>query len=488
MTQALIDVPARVGPAPTAAREAGRQGEGAAAAFGATLDQTLNSADTADGRAGGTADDRASEATRSRHESHGRSARPHDGAGDDAAAANDDDARTLLWAVSTHPVQTPYAAAAGVSDASAERHRNRPPAAPIRPVADAQTSDAAAHRRATAAGDMHPAAQPPPGRTTAREALTAAGRAATGTAATGNAAAPLSAAAPPQATTHRRPDNAPNNAAGSIANTGASASSDAGSHAPRTGSIPAPATPAGGARVVPTAPRPASSAAPSAAPQVASPGALSAVAPTAPPATAARSATAAATHRDRQRPTAATDAAARATSPTAVHLPATATLTHAAPVAAPTPPTPTPLSQPDLAGTLARLRTAADGTYQMRVSVHPAELGGVNVVATVHHGVLSVLLSPDPTAHHAISQALPQLRAHLADQGFVGVDVGLGSPQNGSGQPGEQGPHAHGSGHSTAPSSGNAVDRIGDGAGDSVGATTLSVRYRSDHTILDRLL
>lgn len=118
------------------------------------------------------------------------------------------------------------------------------------------------------------------------------------------------------------------------------------------------------------------------------------------------------------------------------------------------------MAQPDLAGTLARLRVAGDGTYQMRVTVHPAELGGVNVIATVHHGVLTVSLTPDPTAHQAISQALPQLRAHLADQGFVGVDVGLGTPQQGGNDAGQQGSHTHGGGHATLAGSGDAVERI----------------------------
>ncbi|MBN9610558.1 MAG: hypothetical protein BGO26_16230 [Actinobacteria bacterium 69-20] len=191
---------------------------------------------------------------------------------------------------------------------------------------------------------------------------------------------------------------------------------------------------------------------------------------------------------------AATDSAATAAAATtagaatpAAHLTGT-TLAHTTPTAAPAPPPPAPsqppsqqLSQPDLAGTLAQLRAATDGTYQMRVAVHPAELGGVNVTAIVHHGMLTVTLSPDQTAHHAISQALPQLRAHLADQGFVGVDVGLGSPPQGGNQAGQQGSRTHGGDHATLAGSGDAVD--------GVDRSTRNARRPSDPTsALDRLL
>jgi hypothetical protein len=178
---------------------------------------------------------------------------------------------------------------------------------------------------------------------------------------------------------------------------------------------------------------------------------------------------------------------AGAATPVAAHLTGT-TLAHTTPTAAPAPPPPAPsqppsqpLSQPDLAGTLAQLRAATDGTYQMRVAVHPAELGGVNVTAIVHHGMLTVTLSPDQTAHHAISQALPQLRAHLADQGFVGVDVGLGSPPQGGNQAGQQGSRTHGGDHATLAGSGDAVD--------GVDRSTRNARRPSDPTsALDRLL
>ncbi len=113
-------------------------------------------------------------------------------------------------------------------------------------------------------------------------------------------------------------------------------------------------------------------------------------------------------------------------------------------------PTPFAQAQPDVAMILAQLRGRTDGTYQLRAQVHPAELGAVAITATVHHGALSVTLTPDQAAQQAISQSLPQLRQHLADQGFTGVNVGLGSPQQSGhqGQGGDRQTHAQGSDHS----------------------------------------
>lgn len=94
------------------------------------------------------------------------------------------------------------------------------------------------------------------------------------------------------------------------------------------------------------------------------------------------------------------------------------------------------LLQPALSGALLRLRDSADGSYQLRVSVHPADLGVVDVVATISHGSLAVTLScPDHAARSAVADALPQLRQQLTDTGFTGVDVGLGAPQQEQRQP-----------------------------------------------------
>jgi flagellar hook-length control protein FliK len=151
---------------------------------------------------------------------------------------------------------------------------------------------------------------------------------------------------------------------------------------------------------------------------------------------------------------AATTDAASQVSPTTMHVPtAVAATVNSTPVAVTTPP-PTPFAQaqPDVANILAQLRGRSDGTYQLRAQVHPAELGAVAITATVQNGALTLTLSPDQAAQQAISQSLPQLRQHLADQGFTGVNVGLGSPdqsgQHGHGG-GDRGSRAQGSDHSS---------------------------------------
>lgn len=150
-----------------------------------------------------------------------------------------------------------------------------------------------------------------------------------------------------------------------------------------------------------------------------------------------------------------------------------------APAAAP-PPFAT--AQPDIAGILSQLRGAGDGTYRLRAQVHPAELGAVSVVATVHGGAISVTLTPDQTAQQAISQSLTQLRQHLADQGFTGVDVGLGSPQQSPDQDGRgdragRGTHTQGSDHTG-----------GVGSADEVEVPSQVRRRAAGSAALDRML
>ncbi|MEO7125514.1 MAG: flagellar hook-length control protein FliK [Nakamurella sp.] len=184
--------------------------------------------------------------------------------------------------------------------------------------------------------------------------------------------------------------------------------------------------------------------------------------------------------------TSSTLSAATQVSPTSIHVPTLVGATiNSTPVAVATPTlTAPPQMQPNVANILAQLRGAADGTYQLRAQVHPAELGAVSISATVQHGVLSVLLSPDPTAQQAISQSLPQLRQHLVDQGFTGVNVGLGSPNqpghNGQGG-GERGSRAQGSGHSSHHGQGNAIGALNAPVASTHGLTGAS-------SALDRLL
>ena len=127
-----------------------------------------------------------------------------------------------------------------------------------------------------------------------------------------------------------------------------------------------------------------------------------------------------------------------AASHTATPSPAPAATVVPAPSATLPPPMPAApaVLQPALSGALARLHDRADGTYQLRVSVHPADLGVVNVVATVSHGSIAVVLScPEHGARAVLGDALPQLRQQLVDTGFAGVDVGLGAPQQEQRQP-----------------------------------------------------
>ncbi|HZC72951.1 MAG TPA: flagellar hook-length control protein FliK [Jatrophihabitans sp.] len=93
----------------------------------------------------------------------------------------------------------------------------------------------------------------------------------------------------------------------------------------------------------------------------------------------------------------------------------------------------TPDAQPVLSAALARLRSRADGTHELTVALHPAELGQVDVVAKVRDGVLTVTLScADDAAHDAVRAALPNLHTDLAQAGFAGVDVTV---DNGAAQP-----------------------------------------------------
>ena len=85
-----------------------------------------------------------------------------------------------------------------------------------------------------------------------------------------------------------------------------------------------------------------------------------------------------------------------------------------------------PPEQPVLGLELARLRNRGDGTHELTVSLHPAELGQVGVTATVRDGALTVTVAcADHVAHDAVRAALPTLHHELQRAGFTGVDVAL---------------------------------------------------------------
>ncbi|MCU1658454.1 MAG: hypothetical protein JWO57_3110 [Pseudonocardiales bacterium] len=126
------------------------------------------------------------------------------------------------------------------------------------------------------------------------------------------------------------------------------------------------------------------------------------------------------------------------TPPTPLAPPASAVLA-APPTAVPPPPLdgptavavaprPVPEAQPPLAASLARLRSR-DGTHELRVQLHPAELGAVNVSATIRNGALTVTVAcADQRAQAAVTAALPNLHHDLQNAGFTGVDVSVGNP------------------------------------------------------------
>ena len=70
----------------------------------------------------------------------------------------------------------------------------------------------------------------------------------------------------------------------------------------------------------------------------------------------------------------------------------------------------------------------ANGTQQLTVQLHPAELGAVNVTATIDNGTLNVTVAcADQAARAAVTAALPALHHQLSTAGFTGVDVSFGS-------------------------------------------------------------
>jgi len=91
--------------------------------------------------------------------------------------------------------------------------------------------------------------------------------------------------------------------------------------------------------------------------------------------------------------------------------------------------------QPELSGALARLRSHGDGSHELTVSLHPAELGAVNVSATLRGDQLTVTVAcSSDAARAAVTAALPNLHHQLAGAGFGGEDVQFGNPSQGQSQ------------------------------------------------------
>lgn len=135
-----------------------------------------------------------------------------------------------------------------------------------------------------------------------------------------------------------------------------------------------------------------------------------------------------------------------------------ATLVASQPVAASQPVTAgPPISQPatahsapadqlpvsnQLAGPVLSLRTAGNGSHQLTIALHPAELGPVNLhVRIVGDSMAIQLASTSEGAHDALHAALPQLRQELQAAGLGNVDLSLdlgGAPSGNQAQTGSQ--------------------------------------------------
>lgn len=451
MTQALMDLSPRVDTTPVGRRGDPRESTDSGAAFAEAVDQavseTAGRSDALGRKESGRDEDRRGPDAAGKHDADERDGSAHD----DTAAG--DAAATVIWALAPHDLHA-TSAAAGNGRHAAERVD-----AATAPTTHAARGAAASADAGIASGAATRAQVTAPGTPAAVPA------AATSTSTSGTeVTTPRTATSAPAATSGLPAAGTPGAAHGAPAD-GRTAPGNG--HATAVGARPASTAPhipsstasadapKGGTEAATTS-TPADRAAAVAPPhRAATATPIGSVLPadgeapvaTAPGLTEPRSRDAArpgaagrpASHSASAQPSAtantasATSAATSQISPAAVHVPtAVAATVNSTPVAAPAPmPTPFAQAQPDVANILAQLRGRSDGTYQLRAQVHPAELGAVAITATVHHGALTVTLTPDQTAQQAISQSLPQLRQHLADQGFTGVNVGLGSPQSG---------------------------------------------------------
>jgi flagellar hook-length control protein FliK len=100
---------------------------------------------------------------------------------------------------------------------------------------------------------------------------------------------------------------------------------------------------------------------------------------------------------------------------------------------------PLPVSH-QLSGPVLSLRTAGNGSHQLTIALHPAELGPVNLhVRIVGDSMAIQLASTSEGAHDALREALPQLRQELQAAGLGNVDLSLdlgGAPSGNHAQAG----------------------------------------------------
>jgi flagellar hook-length control protein FliK len=143
-----------------------------------------------------------------------------------------------------------------------------------------------------------------------------------------------------------------------------------------------------------------------------------------------------------------------------------------------------PDPQPALTSALARLHVGANGTQQLTVQLHPAELGAVNVTATINNGTLNVTVAcADQAARAAVTAALPNLHHQLSTAGFSGVDVNFGGPSQQAPQQ-QADPRSYGG----YPAGGSADPGPAVGPSGSASAHASAARLRARNAGLDRLL
>ena len=79
-----------------------------------------------------------------------------------------------------------------------------------------------------------------------------------------------------------------------------------------------------------------------------------------------------------------------------------------------------------VAGPVLALRARGDGSHQLMIALHPAELGPVNLHVRISGDAMTIsLASSNDIAHDTLAEALPQLRAELQSAGLGSASLSL---------------------------------------------------------------
>ncbi|WP_375492589.1 flagellar hook-length control protein FliK [uncultured Jatrophihabitans sp.] len=112
--------------------------------------------------------------------------------------------------------------------------------------------------------------------------------------------------------------------------------------------------------------------------------------------------------------------------------------------------------QPALTEALGRLRTRGDGTHELTVQLHPADLGSVQIRAVLHNGTLNLTVAcADDAARVAVQAALPALHHQLGDLDRADVQL---TGQRGAHTGGDPAASGHGSQHAGTDRRGTSSD------------------------------